>query len=345
MKKHLLASLGILTLALLPALSARTQMGTVGTHVLTLVEPGQDSRLISVPYLKVPVVRGRLDGIDLENLSLLDAQSAFAELDPELYYLLLIGSGAENGSWFVVSGSADDAQVVQVLEDGQAGELSKLAGNEIFSVHAFFTLDELFGAVGGVLTAGPSVNEAAFLDFYTGSGFERYWLSDGSRTGVQGWVQSFGDQHIPVGDNAILPGTSFYLSNPDAAERVDIRIQGVVVDGPVRIPVYRGYNFIAPVYAGSLIAEDGAYNLSLAHVGLKTSGFQASTVAGNGDRILVVDPDAGTVSDTIYLNASCGSFLSVAQSGLDCGDLPLEPGGGFILMNVNGYYRWTVSGE
>ncbi|MFW6217754.1 MAG: hypothetical protein ACOC4K_02045 [Verrucomicrobiota bacterium] len=322
---------------------AREVLGTVGTHSLRLVEPGKAQQLVSVPYLRVPSARGRLEGVNLAESRLIDQQGAFADLNPEAVHVVLIGSGPQAGHWFLVRSDSRDASSGVVEHDGLAGELDQLRGDETFSVHRLFVLSELFGDAGGLLQAGANSQSASAVSFYRGSSYEQYWLSDGS-VAPEGWVLSRNGGHEAAGHSAILPGMSFFLSHPNPVEPVEIRVQGIVVDGPVHLPLIRGYNFVAPVQSRTLFGEKGL-NLKIGELGLRESGFLGASTYGGGDKLLIFDNATAGIRDTLYLDSASGEFRSMGFGNSETPQYDMDMGSGAILLNTQGAYTWRLKRE
>jgi len=309
--------------------SARVELGRIGTHQLRISDPGSQSQLISVPFLRGATARGRLDGVDVGSSSLQDAEGAFSGIDDQFTYILRVTSGAAEGAWFFLGASTGNGDAVQVVDDGFAGSLSDLEGGESFAVHALYTLNEIFPEDGIFLPAGDIDLKATQVHFYDGREFKKFWLSNGTITQHTGWTSAESGELVYAGETAILPGMSFLVRDTRADATVDIRIQGVVLDFPLNIPVYPGYNFVSSNYNKRLSGSDA---FILDNFGLKESGFQPSASPVGGDQVLAYDAVTGRFGESFYLNGDTGEFN--APSGF-------LPGDGFVVFNAGERYLWS----
>lgn len=310
--------------------NARVELGRVGTHQLRLSDPSTTSQLVSVPFLKEAISRGRLNGVNVSNANFSDIEGAFNQVDDAATYILRVTGGSAAGSWFFLGASSDNGTNVEVIDDGFAGSLSDLAGDETFAVHALYTLSELLPEDGQLLPSGDIDLKAAQVHFYDGREFKKLWLSNGTITSHQGWTSADAGELVYAGDTAILPGTSFLVLDTRPEATVDIRVQGVVLDAPLNIPVYPGYNFVASNYNKHLIG-DAAFDLD--NIGLKESGFQAGASADDADQVLAYDASIGRFGDNYYLDESTDEFSS-PENGF-------KPGDGFVVFNAGEKYLWS----
>jgi hypothetical protein len=309
---------------------ARVEVGRVATHQLRISEPSTRSQLISVPFLREPISRGRLDGVDVGSSTFQDAEGAFSGIDDQFTYILRVTGGSAVGAWFLIDASTVDGGAVQVLNDGFAGSLSDLAGDESFAVHALYSLNEIFPEDGLFLPASDLDLKAMQVHFYDGREFKKLWLSNGTITDHIGWTSAEEGALVYAGETAILPGTSFLVLDPRADATVDIRIQGIVLDSPLNIPVYPGYNFVSSNYNKRLAGDDA---FLLGKLGLKESGFKSSASLGAGDKVFAYDAQTGQFGESFYLDATTGEFNAPSD---------FQPGDGFIVFNSGEAYLWST---
>lgn len=116
---------------------------TVGSHHLVISQRGEKTQFVSVPFLKLPVAQGRLDGVDAAAATLTDKEGAFSNLDVSSAYILRITSGPGVGSWFQLNAGLVSADSIAIRDDVMAGSLDMLEGDEAFQVHELFELGEL----------------------------------------------------------------------------------------------------------------------------------------------------------------------------------------------------------
>jgi hypothetical protein len=310
---------------------ARVEAGRVAMHQLRISDPSTRSQLISVPFVKEAISRGRLDGVNINEFTIRDAQGAFLLIDDQSTYILRITEGDCSGSWFLLGNSTVDGVTIDVLNDGVAGALSDLKGNESFAVHALYTLSELFPEEGTFLPAGDIDLEAMQIHFYDGREFKKFWLSNSTITEHVGWTCAENGELVYAGGTVVLPGTSFLVYDPRADATVSIGIQGVVFDTPLHVPVYSGYNFVFSNYNKKV--EGSAAN-SLDNMGLKESGFQGSGgPLADGDKVYTYDQHTGRFGEIFYLNQATGEFSAPSN---------FEPGDGFVVYNTGEPYLWKA---
>ena len=306
--------------------SARVELGRVGSHQVRIADPSTRSQLVSVPFLKSAISRGRLDGVSTANFQ--DAQGAFAAIDAQDTYILRIAEGSAAGAWFFLGAASANGTSVEVLNDGFAGMLSDLQGNESFSVHALYTLNELFPEDGIFLPAGDIDLKAMQVHFYDGREFKKFWLSNATITEHVGRTTAEGGELVYAGETVILPGTSFLVLDPRAGATVNIRIQGNILDAPLHVPIYPGYNFVSSNYNKRF---DGNDVLMLGHIGLKESGFKPSDTQSAGDRVFAYDAATSRFGQSFYLDATTGEFNAPSD---------FQPSAGFIVFNSGEAYLW-----
>jgi len=334
----------ILSFVLLAHAEARVIMGAVGTHILRVAEPGQDSQLISLPFLRTAVSLGRLDGVDANAESLTDIQGAFNKLREDRSYILRITDGPQVGVWFILDATSVGADFVRVLDDGLAGYLIDLSGGEAFSVHELFTLKELFPENSVLLPASSIDANSMQVHFYDGNGFREFWLSNGGITDHVGWTYTDEGQLKYAGDTAILPGTSFLVFYPNPSVAVDVRLQGVVLNEPLNIPIYPGYNFVSVHYSHRFSEDGGDLDPRLNHMGLEESGFRSTKSKAVGDLVISFDPFNGKLGTHYYLDSKTDVFRPVEDS-VDPTSIGLlaKPGNGFVIFNDGDSYLWNYA--
>jgi len=307
--------------------SARVELGRVGSHQVRISDPSTRSQLVSVPFLKSAISRGRLDGIVGSNFQ--DVQGAFAAVDDQFTYILRVAEGSAAGAWFFLGAASANGTSVEVLDDGFAGMLSDLQGNESFSVHALYTISELFPEDGTFLPAGDIDFNAMQLHFYDGREFKEFWLSNATITEHVGWTTAEGGELLYAGETAILPRTSFLVIDPRPGATVNIRIQGNILDAPLTVPMYPGYNFVSSNYNKR---SDGNDVLMLGGMGLKESGFKPSDAQGEGDQVFAYNAATSRFGESFYLDANTGEFNAPSD---------FQPGAGFIVFNSGEAYLWS----
>ena len=309
--------------------SARVELGRVGTHQLRISDPATGSQLVSLPFLKSAMSRGRLDTVDVASSNLQAVQGAFSGFDARFTYILRVTDGSAAGAWFFLGESSATGDTVEVLNDGFAGKLNQLEGNESFAVHALYTLSEIFPEAGHFLPAADLDLKAMQVHFYDGREFQKCWLSNGAITEHIGWTRAVDGQLIYAGDTAILPGASFLVLDPRADASVDIRIQGVVLKSPLKVPLYAGYNFVASNYNQGLTGPNA---FLLGKLGLKESGFRSSVSQQEGDKVFSYDAETGQFGARFYLDETTGEFNAAAN---------FQPGDGFVVYNSGEAYLWS----
>ncbi|MGZ0654005.1 hypothetical protein ACWPKO_01255 [Coraliomargarita sp. W4R53] len=338
------------TLLLLITLGYGVSSGqsTVGMHTLKIAEPGVTARLVSIPFLRVPLALGRLDGIEVAATSttfpiLLDQQAAFSDLEVELTYILRITDGPEAGAWFIIDAASDDGQQVSIREDGLAGSVASLHGNESFAVHRLFSLSELFPATNSTFPSAPIDLAAMQVHFYDGNRFSKCWLSDGTLTEHVGWTIAEDGLLKDAAELSILPGTSFLVVYPNASEEESIQINGVVPYAGLTVPVYPGYNYVSVNYSQLLegdLAQPADY---LGALGLLQSGFTGGTDAEASDLILALDDDDGTFVEGYYYDIVTNSFKQASSGAVAITLNEVGPGRGFVIFNRGESYLWKFN--
>jgi hypothetical protein len=268
-----------------------------------------------------------LDGIDASNFQ--DAQGAFAGVDNQFTYILRVADGSAAGAWFFLGAASANGTSVEVLDDGFAGMLSDLQGNESFSVHALYTINELFPEDGIFLPAGDIDFNAMQLHFYDGREFKKFWLSNSTITEHVGWTTAEGGELAYAGETAILPRTSFLVLDPRPSASVNIRIQGNILAAPLNVPMYPGYNFVSSNYNKRF---DGNDVRMLDDMGLKESGFKPSLIPGQGDQVFAYNAETSRFGQSFYLDATTGGFNAPSD---------FRPGAGFIVFNSGEAYLWS----
>ena len=322
-------SLIALSFSLSTLSGARVELGRTGTHQLRISEAGSRSQLVSVPFLKGAMARGRLDGVDLDLSVFQDTAGAFSVIDDQFTYILRVTEGSSAGAWFFLGASSAEGRTVEVVEDGFAGRLSELEGNESFSVHALYTLNEIFPEDGTFLPAGAIDLKAMQVHFYDGREFKKFCLSNATITEHVGWTSAEEGGLVYAGETAILPGTSFLVLDPRTDVTVDIRIQGIVFDAPLNVPLYPGYNFVSSHY-NKRFEGDTAFQLG--NLGLKESGFRAGSSLQDGDQVLAYDTETGQFGEGFYLDDTTGEFSAPSE---------FQPGDGFVVFNSGDTYFWS----
>jgi len=289
--------------------------------------------LLSMPFLRAPIVRGRLDSVDVTALSLLDKEGAFDVLSSERSYVLLITEGQAAGAWFVLDSAAKTNETIHIFDDGLAGSLIDLSGTEAFSIHELFTLKQVFPDVGGVCPSGVSASTSTKVQFYDGESTQDFWLSNGSVTDHVGWTYLSEGKLVYGGDTAILPGTSFLIECPERLEPIDLRVQGIALNTPINIPVYPGLNFLAVNFTSTLTVR-GVHGFDLDEIGLLESGFSQSL----DDQFYTYNSRDGSFV-SVYWDSNTKALLdSVTNEAVSTG---VAPGGGFVLYNSGASYLWS----
>lgn len=322
-------------------------IGAVGTHVIEVAQRGERYQLVAVPFLKLPLARGRLDGVDAGTGTVTDDEGAFGALPTGQACILRIRSGSEKGSWFVVEesvdGYADSPTRLNVNEDARAGNLANLEGNEVFSVHPLFTIAEVFPEDGSVLPAGDLDLRAGQVHVWDGAEFAKYWLSDGTITDQPGWHLAEGSELRRAGDDALLPGASFFAVHPDATETVEVRVMGEVLTDAIRVPLFEGFNFVTAEYNLSRTDPGGAPSFALNDIGLVESGFYPGFTEEAGDHLLVFDPnqiDFGSGYWLRDLGTGQAEWNRLSEVTGNVGQEEVRPGEGFVIWNSGEAYYW-----
>ena len=107
--------------------------------------------------------------------------------------------------------SCAEGSTVEVRNDGFAGALSELEGNESFSVHALYMLNELFPEDGTFLPAGDIDLKAMQVHFYDGREFKKFWLSNATITEHAGWTSAEEGELVYAGETEFFRGLVFWL--------------------------------------------------------------------------------------------------------------------------------------
>lgn len=336
---HLIAGLLAYTVIAAP------ERPTVGMHKLVIAEEGTRSRLVSVPFLRMSLAYGRLDGIQVASGSesaprLLDAQGAFAKLASGGTYILRITGGASDGAWFIIDEVGGDGLSATVREDGLVGYVGDLSGNESFAIHKLFSLNELFPPALEDFPGSAIDLMAMQVHFYDGKRFARYWLSDGTLTEHVGWTYAENGVLKNGGDLAILPGTSFLVVYPGATSRQEIQINGMVPGGGLTVPMYPGYNYVSLKYTQNLAGGLPAISDYLNILGLKESGFKGGTSAEDSDLIYALNNKNGALIDGYYYDESADKFIPVDDQSMEIQLGDVGPGRGFVVFNGGETYLW-----
>ena len=324
-------------------------VGAVGVHSLRVVNSGQSYCLVSIPLLKMARARGRLNGVDSETRMVTDTEGAFEQLQEDQRYILLLRSGPAKGAWFAIVPPADDTTfsdtpTTVVLEQGDAtASLTDLEGDEVFAVYPLFSLAELFPPSGSVLPAGRvDVIAGQVLFPENGTGFRKYWLSDGTLTDGPGWAVTEADGTAALADVHILPGASFFVCHPNPTEDVDVMIHGDVPDIVLRKPVHPGYNFLAAEYNLSRTGLDGKPSFQLQDLRLAISGFRYGNANDDVDWLYTWDNAGAAYSLGRWLRDD-GDILNWLNDGdpqNDANQEEVSPGEGLIIWNGGDEFIW-----
>jgi hypothetical protein len=321
----------------------------VGMHQLQISEPNVRTRLVSIPFLRLPLALGRLDGVQSASSSeslptLSDVEAAFAQiLDEDGTYILRITEGDAVGDWFLLDAVSESGELVSVREDGLAGSVDSLTGNESFAIHRLFSLSELFPVTHAGFTSAPIDLLAMQVHFYDGSRFSKCWLSDGTLTDHVGWTVAEDGALNDAGSLAILPGTSFLVVYPNALTKESIRINGVVPEFGLTVPVYPGYNYVSVKYTESI---DGSLEKPLDYLdslGLVESGFQGGADADSSDLILALNDQDGTFLEGYYYDTLDRGFKQVGTEASEITLNEVGPGRGFVILNRGEPYLWKFN--
>jgi hypothetical protein len=341
---------GFISVFLTLALTALTSSGqsTVGMHQLQISEPGVRSRLVSIPFLRLPLALGRLEGVELASDSeslpaLFDTEAAFAELAEASTYILRITSGDASGDWFLLDAVSDAGQRVTVREDGLAGSVDTLIGDESFAIHRLFSLRELFPESYAGFAPAPIDLVAMQVHFYDGSRFSKCWLSDGTLTDHVGWTIAEDGKLNDASELAILPGTSFLVVYPNSATKQSIQIRGMVPDAGLTVPVYPGYNYVSVKYTQLLDGSSSQPADYLDALGLIESGFNGGVDADSSDLILALNDSDGTFVEGYYYDSMSNGFKAVGEAASEITLNEVGPGRGFVILNRGEAYRWKFN--
>jgi len=343
--RHLTAILGA---CLFAAASAGTAGPVVGMHRLTISEAGERTRLVSVPFLRMPDAYGRLDGVQISPAPdgeplLIDHEGAFGALAAKGSHILRITSGSSAGDWFLLDKVAEDGRSAAVREDGLVASAAQLVGDEAFAIHRLFTLGELFPVRSPEFPAAPIDLAAMQVHFYDGAQFNRYWLSDGTLTGHRGWTFAEDGQLRDANQVAILPGASFLVVFPDASTELNVQINGVVPETGLTVPVYPGYNYVSVKYTRSTSGGLPHIVDYLKVIGLKASGFKGGSSDAESDLVLALMEADGTFLPGYYYDEAEGDFSPVSE---ESGLIRLEdvgPGRGFVIYNSGDTFLWRAN--
>ena len=344
-KKSLLSVIGaILVITSICATETRISLATVGTHTVPVSVAGVRTQFVSIPFLKSPIAHGRIDSIDSVVGTITDNEGAFSTLSAGKSYILRITSGDRVGAWFSLAASAVNGNTVAIEDDGIAGFLDLLEGDEAFSINELFTLEELLPTTHPGLTAGPIDLLSTQVHVFDGREFIKVWLSNGTITEEPGWTYAVDGELRHIGEAAVLPGTSFIVVQPTADKDMSIRVHGVVLNEPINIPIGEGFNYVSVAFSTKLIRETGA-DYSLDALGLASSGFKATgeDSSADGDRVFDLDPATGRFTSGYLLDGSTGEFVASAEIGEVTGEsFAPTPGTGFVIYNSGEPYQWTL---
>jgi hypothetical protein len=341
----------LLPILLLPLLSlasdAESYRPTVGMHQLKIAEAGVKTRLVSIPFLRVPDAFGRLDGIEASPPDgalpcVRDEKAAFSTVSGGGTFIIRVTSGASSGDWFIVDSVSSDGKEARVRDDGLAGNLSSLSEGEAFAVHRLYSLNELFPETREDFPSALVDAAAMQVHFYNGTSFAKCWLSDGTLTDHIGWTIAQDGHLVDAGDLAILPGTSFLVAYPSTPEEATIQVNGVVPYAGLTVPVFPGYNCVSIKYTQALegnLADPAGY---LSTLGLLESGFQGGVDPDSSDLILALNEADGTFVDGYYYDTTTSEFEQTGDSdGIALDDV--GPGRGFVIYNRGEAYVWQFN--
>lgn len=325
--------------------SASSSLKIVGMHRLQIAEPGIRARLVSIPFLRAPLAYGRLDGVTAatgtgDSATLLDLEAAFSGMTEEATYILRITEGSSVGDWFILDAASPDGLRATVREDGLAGSVAALVGQESFAIHKLFSLGELFPeTLPGFASAAIDL-AAMQVHFYDGNRFTKHWLSDGTLTDHVGWTYAEGGVLKDASRLAVLPGTSFLVVYPNAVEEQSIQINGVIPDAGLTVPVYPGYNYVSIKYTNSLDGGLSQVSDYLRVLGLTDSGFAGGESSEESDLILALNEADGTFVDGYYYDTNASDFKPVNAEAPEISLESVGPGRGFVILNKGEPYLW-----
>jgi hypothetical protein len=328
---------------LLPSmLDGQVVVASAGSHELTLAKPGEPYQLVSVPFLKPAVARGRLDGLDAAAASVSDVEGAFGTLPAHTECILLVRDGPAAGVWFRIQQPAgnwsDNPSEVSLDPSHASGAFALLSGGEAFSVHPMFRLDEIVPGDGSVLPTGPTDVQAGQVHIHdpASGGFTKYWLSDGSLTdGVPGWTMAEAGQLVTGVPVWLEPGLSFYIWHPAPVLAKSVRIAGEVLDSPLVKDVAPGFNFLGIEFNLTRLDAGGFPSFALRDLGLAESGFRAVEEAESADFLHWLTGGPQPMVSKLWLKESAGGpvWTDADNPALPRDATEFTPGQGIILWS------------
>jgi uncharacterized protein (TIGR02597 family) len=312
----------------------------VGTQTIRAVNAGNKHCHVSIPFIKPSVIQGNIDSVDTGNAAITDNEGGFALLQNDATYFLLVLSGSSKGDWFVInkpeSGKkfSDTPNRITIDIDKSTGALENLKGDERFSVHAMYRLNELFPENGNVLPSNKFDVMAGQVQFYSGN-TTKYWLSNGELTEKPGWTKSSGNFEL---DNLYIPpGKSFIVFHPNPIKNIDIQIIGQVPSVPIKKKIVPGYNYVAAEFNTSRTDTAGNVSRKISDMKLAQSGFKAGNDANESDTLMIWDKDLKDYRSGIWLSKG-GQWMT--KEGMPAGNLEIQAGTGIIILNKGNSYIW-----
>mgnify|MGYP003871972329 CR=1 FL=1 len=190
---------------------------------------------MGVPLHKASDAAGAITGTGANTIT---ASAAAWTVDAYAGSYILITSGTNEGvSATISSNTATELTTVEDLT-------SLLAGDESFSIHAYTTIADVFGAANEAgLGGGASSSAADTILIQSASGFTTYYFKDSGFIGGTGWRSST-DAATDQSATTISFGEGVIIVRKQSAD-LDVVLTGSVFSGDAISPVEAGFNWKA----------------------------------------------------------------------------------------------------
>jgi len=313
----------------------------VGIHQLRIVNKGKKHCPVSIPLIKKAVVCGRLEGVKEKTGVLIDKEALFDKLNKDKKYFFLVRNGKERGGWFLINSQDSPTQITVKLDKG-SGNIENLNGNELFSIHQLYSLNELFPPDGSVLPANKIDIMAGQIHINSKNIWKKYWLSNGELSEEAGWIDWASSKPIKLKDLFFMPGSSFIIFHPDPDRDIDIHIIGSVMDFVLKKTITPGYNYVSVEYNTSRTDINHSFSTKLKDLRLINSGFASGQDSDSSDGLIIWNVQQKEYNKPYWLFNNNGhpQWMTAANEPVDVDNAKVIPGTGLIIHNISNPYTW-----
>jgi uncharacterized protein (TIGR02597 family) len=284
--------------------------GGVGSEAFTYM---------GVPLHKASDASGAITGTAANTIT----SSAAWDVDAYAGSYVLITSGTNEGVSSTIS--SNTATALTTVDD----LTSLLVGDETFSIRAYATIADVFGAANEAgLDGGDGAGNSDTVLIQSGIGFNTYYYKDAGFFGGTGW-RSSSNPSIDESGAVIAFGTGMIVVRKQSAD-IEVVLSGSVFAGDAITPVEAGFNWKSASIPVDLTLNGlfGAAN---------EVGLDGGDGAGNADNIIV--PSASGLTTYYYKDAGFfggTGWRSSSNPSVDEGATVIVGPGEMFLINRSG---------